>query len=248
MGDCCVPPTSASHVGNSLVAQRSGGHVALKQWDSSCVTLAGRHGSYINNTIATNWGWGGAKKVPTAMHLLQENWELFQNGWSRFGQPAHPFPLNSPEQQFQPVLHFAFFARERCDCGGIDLQREQSRTVAANLKLAVGRSAFRGVKDGADISNVFGRAELWFHSEHFSWFALSLAGVNGLDAERLQSATARVWFCSLQKRRSYSCPLAGSPKRSVWADVIPVYCKCHDSFFLVLTFPEQSDRAKRVKV
>lgn len=78
---------------------------------------------------------------------------------SGFGQPAHPFPLNSPEQQFQPVLNFAFFCRERRDCGGIYLQREPSRTVAANLKLAVG-SAFRRVKDRADISNVFGRAEL----------------------------------------------------------------------------------------
>lgn len=113
------------------------------------------------------------------------------------GVGAHPFPLNSPPQQFQPVLNFAFFCRERRDCGGIYLQREQSRTVAANLKLAVG-SAFRSVKDRADISNVFGRAELWFHSEHFSWFALSLSAVNGLDAERLQSAAARVRFCSLQ--------------------------------------------------
>lgn len=116
---------------------------------------------------------------------------------SEFGQPAHPFPLNSPEQQFQPVLNFAFFCRERRDCGGIYLQREQSRTVAANLKLAVG-SAFRSVKDRADISNVFGRAELWFHSEHFSWFALSLSGVNGLDTERLQSAAARLRCCSLK--------------------------------------------------
>lgn len=54
---------------------------------------------------------------------------------------------------------FCLFCSERCDCGGIYLQREQSRTVAANLKLAVG-SAFRSVKDRADISTVFGRAEL----------------------------------------------------------------------------------------
>lgn len=177
---------------------------------------------------------GGVRKVPMAMHLLQENWDLFQNGWSRFGQPAHPFPLNSPEQQFQPVLNFAFFCRERRDCGGIYLQREQSRTVAANLKLAVG-SAFRSVKDRADISNVFGRAELWFHSEHFSWFALSLSGVNGLDAERLQSAAARVRFCSLQPWSS------GKEKAALELSfgriVIPVYCKCQDRFFLVLTFP-----------
>lgn len=54
-------------------------------------------------------GMGGGA-VATAMHLLQGNWELFQSGWSGFGQPAHPFPLNSPEQQFQPVLNSAFFA------------------------------------------------------------------------------------------------------------------------------------------